>query len=238
LVKEIDKVSHVIPLLRDTAKEWYNAIHPQINKDAAKRRGMKFDPKNELRTWKGFRKRLEDSFGGHSDWHRALREWSQLYMKEGKVDSFIDQLIRLAALLGYSGEFVKDMAPIGMSDLLNTAWSMKTPNPVAYIDYLDRLCQTGHQLEDAFNFRIQVQKEPHSSKGAKSDNRHTSERKGQRKEKKATGPRQQEPRNRAQGFTKPAETEHTKMHRNVPQTLIDKRKRLNQCSRCGQDSHY
>jgi len=36
LVKEIDKVSLVIPLLRDTAKEWYNAIHPHINKDAAK----------------------------------------------------------------------------------------------------------------------------------------------------------------------------------------------------------
>jgi len=28
------------------------------------------------------------------------------------------------------------------------------------------------------------------------------------------------------------------MHRNVPQTLIDKRKRLNQCSRCGQDGYY
>jgi len=28
------------------------------------------------------------------------------------------------------------------------------------------------------------------------------------------------------------------MHRNVPQTLIDKCKRLNQCSCCGQDGHY
>jgi len=28
------------------------------------------------------------------------------------------------------------------------------------------------------------------------------------------------------------------MHRNVPQTLIEKRKRPNQCSRCGQDGHY
>jgi len=33
LVKEIDKVSLVIPLLKDTAKEWYNAIHMHINKD-------------------------------------------------------------------------------------------------------------------------------------------------------------------------------------------------------------
>jgi len=28
------------------------------------------------------------------------------------------------------------------------------------------------------------------------------------------------------------------MHRNVPLTLIDKPKRLNQCSRCGREGHY
>jgi len=238
LVKEIDKVSLVIPLLRDTAKEWYNAIHPHINKDVAKRRGIKFDPKNELRTWEGFCKRLEGSFGGHSDRNRALREWSQLFMKDGKVDRFIDELVRLVAVLGYSGEFVKDRVRMGMTDVLNAAWSMKNPHPVAYMDYVDQLRHTGHQLEDASNFRIQVPKEPHSSQCAKSDDRHTSERKGHRKEQKALGSRQQKPHNRAQGFTKPAETEHTKMQRNVPQTLIDKRKRLNQCSRCGQDGHY
>jgi len=116
-------------------------------------------------------------------------------MKDGKVDRFIDELIRLAAVLGYSGEFVKDRARMGMTDVLNAAWSMKTPHPVAYMDYLDLLRQTGHQLEDASNFRTQVQKEPHSSRRAKSDDKHTSERKGQRKEKKATGPRQQKPRN-------------------------------------------
>ena len=51
--------------------------------------------------------------------------------------------------------------------------------------------------------------------------------KRQRKEKKATGPRQQKPCNPVPGFTRPTETEHMKMHQNVPQTLIDKRKRLN-----------
>jgi len=236
-VKEIQKVSLVIHLLRDTAKEWYKAIHPHINKDAAKRQGIKFDPKNELRTWEAFRKRLEDSFGSRLDRNRALREWSQLYMKDGKVDRFIDELIRLAPVLEYSGEFVKHWERMGMTDVLNSGWSMKTPHPVAYMNYLDLLRQTGHQLEDVSNFRTQVQKEPHSSKRVKSDDRHTSERKGQRKEKRATGPRQQKHRNQAQGFTKPAETEHTKMHRNVPQTLIDKRKWLNPCSRCGQGGH-
>jgi len=208
LVKEIDKVSLVIPLLRDTAKEWYNTIHPHINKNAAKRRVIKFDPKNELRTWEGFCKRLEGSFGGNSHRNRSLREWSQLDMKDGTVDRFIDEPIGLAAVLGYRGEFVKHMAHIGMTDVLNAAWSMKAPHLVAYMDYLDLGPQTGHQLEDASNFRTLVQKERNSLKRVKSDDRHTSERKGQRKEKKATGPQQQKPRNRVQGFTKPAETEH------------------------------
>jgi len=98
-------------------------------------------------------------------------------MKNGKVDPFIDELIRLAAVLGYSGQFVKDRALMGMTDVLNAAWSMKAPHPRAYMDYLDLLRQTAHQLEDASNFGIQVQKEPHSSKRAKSDDRHTTERK-------------------------------------------------------------
>jgi len=196
LVKAIDKVSLVLSLLRDTAKEWYNAIHLHINKDAAKRGGIKFDPKNELRTWEGFHKLLDGSVGGHSYRNRALREWSQLYMKDGKADRFIDEPILLAAVLGYSGEFVKDWARMGMTDVINGAWSMKTPHLVAaYMDYLDLLRQIGHQLEDASNFRILVQKEPYCSKSAKSDDRHTSERKGQSKEKKGTGPRQQKPRN-------------------------------------------
>ena len=46
------------------------------------------------------------------------------------------------------------------------------------MDYLDLLRQTGHQLEDASNFRTQVQKEPNSSKRVKSDDRHTSEKRG------------------------------------------------------------
>jgi len=210
-------------------------IYPHINKDAAKCRGIKFDPKNELRTGDGFRKRLEGSFGGHSERNRALREWSQLYMKNGKVDRLIDELICLAVVLGYSAELVKDRERIGMTHVLNVAWFMKTPHLVAYMDYIDLLRQTCHQLEDASNIRSQVQKEPHTSKRTQGDDRHTSERKGQRKEKKATGPQQQKPCNRAPGLTRPTETEHAKMHRNVPQTLIDMHKRLNQCSRYEQD---
>jgi len=185
LVKEIDKVSLVIPLLKDTAKEWYKAIHLYINKDVAKRQGIKFNSKNELRTWQGFRKRLEGSPGGHLDRNCALKEWSQLHMKAGRVNCFINQLICLAAVLRYSGKFVKDRAHMGMRDELNAAWSIETPYPVTYINYLDLLHQTGHQLQDASNFCTQVQQDTHPSKQAKSDDRHNSEGEKQRKEQKS-----------------------------------------------------
>ena len=232
---EIDKVSLVIPLLKGTAKEWYQGVHPYINKEGAKRHGITFNPKNELRTWAGFRKRLEGSFGGHSDRNRALREWSELVMKPGKTDRYIDDLIRLAAVLGYSGDFVKDKARMGMTDELSKAWSMKTPHPLAYIEYLNLLRLTGHQLEDASNFRKVKERPPiHHNKR---DEGHT-EGKKQRKIKAATGPRRSKPNNQAQGSSRPPESEHAKMHRSVPQTLIDKHKRLNQCSRCGQEGHF
>jgi len=202
-----------------------------------KQHAIKLDPKNALRMWDRFRKCLEGSFSGHSDRNRTLREKSQWDMKHGKVDRFVDEPIRLATLLVYSGEFVKDRARMGMTDFLNATWSMKTPHPLAYMDYLDLLRQTGHQLEDVTNFRIHLQKAPHTWKHTKTDDRYTSERKGQSKEKKATGLRQQQPRNQAPEFGRPAETEHAKMYCNVPHTLIDKRKRLNQCSRCAQDGH-
>jgi hypothetical protein len=233
LKKEIDKVSLVIPLLKDGAKEWYKGIHPYINKEGAERHGIPFDPKNALRTWKGFRERLEGSFGGWSDRNQSLREWGALMMKPGKTDRYIDDLIRLAARLGYDGDFVKDKARVGMTRELNAAWSLKTPHPTPYIEYLNLLRLTGHQLEDAANFE-KSRDHPHHEKR---QDKHVPE-KRQRKEKKATGPRQPRPNNQASGSSRPPESEHSKMHRNVPQTLIDKRKRLNQCSRCGQEGHF
>jgi len=34
------------------------------------------------------------------------------------------------------------------------------------------------------------------------------------------------------------ESEHAKAHKEIVQTLIDRRKRLNQCSRCGDSNHF
>ena len=82
-----------------------------------------------------------------------------------------------------------------------------------------------------------VTKEKHYSRQEKSDDRQWSA-KRQRRDRKSSGPRQQKPRNHASGSSRPQETEHTKKHRDIPQTLSDKCQRLNQCSRCGQANHY
>jgi len=127
LRKDWDKVSLVIPLLQGPAKKWYQIIHPYVSEEGAHREGIPFDPKNVLRTWGGFRQRLVSSFGGHPDRDRALREWNDLTMKSCKIDHFCDELIRLALEFGYSGNFVKDKARVGITTDLRKGWSMKTP---------------------------------------------------------------------------------------------------------------
>jgi len=92
-------------------------------------------------------------------------------------------------------------------------------------------------LDDVASFNRTVTKENHHSRPEKSDDRESSA-KRQRKDRKSSGPPPQKPRNHASGSSRPQETEHMKMHRDIPQTLIDKSKRLNECSRCRQASHY
>ena len=237
LSKDWDKVSLVIPLLKGPAKKWYQSIHPYVSEEGARREGITFDPKNVLRTWEGFRQWLVSSFGGHSDRDRALREWNELTMKPGKIDHYCDELMRLALELKYSGDFVKDKARVGITLDLRNAWAMKTPHPNEYVDYINLLRQTGHQLEDVASFNRTVARDRHHTKHEKSDDRQSSAKK-QRKEKRTSGPRNPKPRNQPSGFSKPFQSEHAKAHVAVPQTLIDKQKGLNQCSRCGKEGHF
>jgi len=177
------------------------------------------------------------SLGGHTERDRTLREWNDLTMKSGKVDHFCDELMRVALELGYSANFVKDKARLGITTDLGNAWALKTLLPDEYVEYINLLRETGHQPEDVASFNHTVTNEKHDSRPEKRDDRQSSA-KRQRKDRKSSGPRQQKPLNHASGFSRPQETEHTKMHHDIPQTLIDKRKRLNQCSRCGQAGHY
>ena len=65
-------------------------------------------------------------------------------MKAGKIDHFCDQLMRLALELGYSANFVKDKARVGITTDLCNEWALKTPLPNEYVEYINLLRQTGH----------------------------------------------------------------------------------------------
>jgi len=158
-------------------------------------------------------------------------------MKAGKIDHLCDELMRQALELGYSGNFVQEKARVGINTDFRNSWALKTPLRDEYVKYMNCLCQTSHQLEDVASFNRTVTREKHHSKPEKSDDRQLSA-KRQRKDRKSSGPWQQEPRTHASGSSRPRETEHTKIHGDIRHTLIDKRKRLNQCSRCGQPGHY
>jgi len=52
------------------------------------------------------------------------------------------------------------------------------------------------------------------------------------------GPRNPKPTNPAPRSFRPPESEHAKAYKDTAQTLIDRRKRLNQCSRSGDANHF
>jgi len=138
------------------------------------------------------------SFGGYSDRDRALREWNDLTMQSGKSDHFCDALMRLALEFGYSGNFVKDKASVGITTDLRNAGPLKTPLRDEYVEYTNVLRQTGHHLEDLASFKRTVTKEKHHSRPEKSDDSQLSaKRRG--KDRKSSVPRQQKPRNHASG---------------------------------------
>jgi len=81
---------------------------------------------------------------------------------------------------------VKDKTRIGMTLEFRNAWTMKTPHRENYMDYLDLLQQTGHQLEDVLSFNRTITRDNHSSHNDKSDERDSTS-KNQRKKEKVSG---------------------------------------------------
>jgi len=237
LVDDVDKITLVIPLLHAGAKKWYKSIHVYINEDAAMHDKLPFEPNNVLQTWEGFRKGLVSRLGGHSHQDRALRAWNSLSMQPGKGDLFVDELIQLAYQLKYGGDYVKHKAGVGMTTDLRNAWAMKPPHPEDYVDYLNLLRNTGHQLEDVASFNRAGVRTKDSSHRDKSDDRHTSTKK-QGKERKGSGPHNPKPTNPAPQPLRPPLSEHAKVHKDIAQTLIDRRKWLNQWSLCGHPNQF
>ena len=225
---DMDKVTLIIVLLKGDAKAWYNSIYIHIIEEVAQRARVLFSKDNDLRTRIGFRKGLEGSFGGHSDRDRALNQWEVLKMKPYNFDPFCDELIRLANVLNYDGVHVKDKARISMTAELCRAWASKTPHPQSYIDYINLLRQMGHQLEDVVSFNQHVVKEKSISHKERGDNKR-SKRRDKKQRDKAQGPHNLKPQySSSSGGSKPFQSEYAIKHKNIPQTLTDKRKRLSQ----------
>ena len=115
---------------------------------------------------------------------------------------------------------------------------MKNPHPESYIDYLNLLRQTGHQLEDVVSFNQNVVKEKNTFNQDKSDERRLKPR-DKKKKDKGQGPRNSKASHTSSSnSSKPFQSEYALKHKEMPQTLAEKRKRLSQCTRCGSADHF
>jgi len=92
-------------------------------------------------------------------------------MKPGKIDHFCDQLMTLALWLGYSGNLVQEKASVDITTDLRNAWASKAPLPDEYLEYINLLPQTGHQLVDLASFNHPVIREKHDPLPEKTDDR-------------------------------------------------------------------
>ena len=146
-------------------------------------------------------------------------------MKSYKVDPFCDELIRLASVLNYDGVHVKDKARISMTAEFRRAWALKTPHPESYIDYINLLRQTGHQLEDVVSFNQHVVKEKSPSHQERGDDKRSKPR-DKKKRDRARGSRNPKPQySSSSGGSQHFQSEYAIKHKDIPQTLTHKRKR-------------
>ena len=111
-------------------------------------------------------------------------------------------------------------------------------HPESYIDYLNLLRQTGHQLEDVVSFNQSVVKENNTFNQDKSDERRSKPR-DKKKKDKGQGPRNSKVSHTSySNSSKPFKSEYALKHKEISQTLADKRKRLSQCTRCESADHF
>jgi len=236
---DMDKIGLVVPLLEGAAKSWYLGIHRHLSQDEAIRMGLRFNPDDPLRTWAGFRQRLEASFGGHEDQDRSLREWMDLTMKPGKVDKYLDKLVDLAAKLGYTdSKQIIDKVRVGISTELRTAWAMKTPHPADVNLYIDMLRQVGHTLQDSANFGKATAKDHGGGSSEKRGDKGSSSKKQRNKEKGSGKQKSRSSNFQTDKQSKPATSAFADSHKGVPDNLVEKRRKNGQCSKCGQAGHF
>jgi len=158
-------------------------------------------------------------------------------MKSRLVNPFCEEPIQLPALLDYADwRHVEDKARIGMTLELHNACAIKTPPPKNHMHYVDLLRQTGHQLENVASFNQTLTGDNDSSNKNKSDERRSTSKKQQKKEQvsgncnpKAFTTSNKPPQQKT--------SECAEKYRNIPDTITDKCRRLEQYRSCGQNGH-
>ncbi|CUS09856.1 unnamed protein product [Tuber aestivum] len=237
----MDKINLVIPLLEDQARNWYLGIHAHINREAARRAGMPFNKNGPLRTWKGFRERLEQSHGGDNvNRDKNLLAWNSLVMTPHQSAPYLDKIIDLMYKLNYTDhQQVKDKVRAGISSELRKSWALMTPHPETLDDYLDLLRKVGHNREDDKRFGHLNEDKP--TKPRERREKETSKPSGRfKKKEKGSGWKDNKTRKTANvGAGKQAGTsEYAIAHRDIPQTLTEKRRNNKQCTKCGREGHF
>jgi hypothetical protein len=184
---------------------------------------------------------MEDSFGAYHDRDRALREWNELRMVQGKASEFLDKIMTLVLKLGYSDPAVIiDKIKLGLTKELRDAWALGQPHPTDPALYIDALRKVAQVMGESTNFTQTV---VHKNKGNANERNDRNERRDQRGQRNSRG-RGSGKFGRKPGNPGPrssrneAPSEYALAHKGIATTLAEKRRKEGKCSKCGQVGHF
>ena len=235
LRKDMDKIRLIVPLLEGRAKQWYENIHVNVNKQAAARQGVPFHKDSVYRKWDTFFSLLQSSFGGKLTRDRSVLEWNRLRHRDGHIDDFLDRIIALTYATGYSGDMVLDKIKEGLTDEMRRNWAMVQNKPTTVPEYLAALRAYAREIEQTATYTDSQ----HRSRGAgeASEPNPRKEKKGKGKEKRDKKDKPPQPQSGTAKQTKPGYKDKETELKGVPESLREERRKAQLCMKCGKPNH-
>jgi len=231
---DIDRIWYAGSQMKDDAYGWFKTYRLNIDREEAIRITGSFTRSPRHETWLHFKGELRNSYGSRRHRDEAVAKWTKL-QHTGRIDSFLDELIRLRRITGYDGDIVKDKLRIDLNEELGRDWAKITRKPDNIDQQIDMVREMGHQIEDYEAKR--------KGKGTQENKSHGREQSGgssskfQRKGKPQEGKPNQKPEQGKKGKVKGEWRDRKVELEGISQDLLSERKKDGLCQKCGKPNH-
>lgn len=231
--RDLDKILYASLLLKGDANKWYLSYRLQIDERAAARVRGHHEPLDpSYATWERFEASLRASFGSRLTRELAVEEFEKLRHSD-RIDTFLDELIRLTWETGYSDDVVKDKIRRSLNEELSKDWSKVLDKPDSLSGWLVKLREMGHSNEAwAKEHRPRAQASSSKAGKASAGKKGESSRRGGGNQKKSGGPSEEKGKKRDGGWK-----DRSEELKGIPKSELEFREKHERCLKCGKENH-